>query len=171
MPWFPPIVLQETKAHFCAERDWNRGQKLLQQNEEGYLLIKPNDPTKFLVNGEEQTKVGRQYVCFNKKCLKEYLHRKYNVQVEEFLYDCITIIDRETLKRLREEECACLSSNGLHSQWSLYFSFVCFKYPKLRKNRVLNRQKRLLNFVQTNKLKEQNFHEITLFEPWHNIYM
>ena len=30
---------------------------------------------------------------------------------------------------------------------------------------VLNRQRHLLNFVQTNKLKEQNFHEITLFEP------
>ena len=30
---------------------------------------------------------------------------------------------------------------------------------------VLNRQKRLLNSVQTNKSKEQNFHEITLFEP------
>ena len=30
---------------------------------------------------------------------------------------------------------------------------------------VLNQQKRLLNFVQTNKSKEQNFHEITLFEP------
>ena len=29
---------------------------------------------------------------------------------------------------------------------------------------VLNQQKRLLNFVQTNKSKEQNFHEITLFE-------
>ena len=30
---------------------------------------------------------------------------------------------------------------------------------------VLNRRRRLLNFVQTNKSKEQNFHEITLFEP------
>ena len=30
---------------------------------------------------------------------------------------------------------------------------------------VLNRQKRLLNFVQTNKSKEQNFNKITLFEP------
>ena len=30
---------------------------------------------------------------------------------------------------------------------------------------VLNQQKRLLNSVQTNKSKEQNFHEITLFEP------
>ena len=35
--------------------------------------------------------------------------------------------------------------------------------------RLLNWQKCLLNFVQTNKSKEQNFHEITLFEPWHNI--
>ena len=34
---------------------------------------------------------------------------------------------------------------------------------------MLNRQKRLLNFVQTNKPKEQNFHGITLFEPLHNI--
>ena len=29
---------------------------------------------------------------------------------------------------------------------------------------VLNRQKSLLNFVQSNKSREQNFHEITLFE-------
>ena len=29
---------------------------------------------------------------------------------------------------------------------------------------VLNQQKHLLNFVQTSKSKEQNFHEITLFE-------
>ena len=94
----------------------NCGRKLSQSNEEDYLLIKSNGPTTFLVNGEERTKVGPQYVHFNQKCLKEYLHRKHNVQVEEFLYDCIIIIDRETLKRLRDEECACLSSNGLHNQ-------------------------------------------------------
>ena len=68
----------------------------------------------FLVNGEEQTKVDRQYVHFNQKCLKEYLHRKHKVQVEEFLYE--RIIDRETLNRLTDEECACLSSYGLHIQ-------------------------------------------------------
>ena len=34
-----------------------------------------------------------------------------------------------TLNRLRDDECACLSSYGLHIQWSLYFSFVYFKYP------------------------------------------
>ena len=86
-----------------------------------------------------------------------------------------------TRETLIDEERACLSSYGLHIQWSLYFSFVCFKYPKWRITAwvlikifdhctgVLNRQKRLLNFVQTNKSKEQHFHEITLFEPWHNI--
>ena len=79
--------------------------KLSQSNEKDYLLIKSNGPTTFLVNGEEQTKVGPQYVHFNKKCLKEYLHRKHNVQVEEFPYER-NIIDRETLNRLTDEECA-----------------------------------------------------------------
>ena len=37
-------------------------------------------------NGEEQTKVGPQYVHFNQKCFKEYLYRKHNVQVEELEY-------------------------------------------------------------------------------------
>ena len=59
-------------------------------------------------------------VHFNQKCLKEYLHRKHNVQVEEFQYESI-IIDRTTLNMLTDEECACLSSYGLHIQWSLYF--------------------------------------------------
>ena len=61
----------------------NCGRKVSQSNEEDYLLIKSNGPTMFLANGEEQTKVGPQYVHFNQKCLKEYLHRKHNVQVEE----------------------------------------------------------------------------------------
>ena len=92
----------------------NCGQKLSQSNEEDYLLIKSNGPT-FLVNGEERTKVGLQYVHFNQKCLKEYLRRKRNVQVEEFPYERI-IIDRKTLNRLTDEECACLSSYRLHIQ-------------------------------------------------------
>ena len=83
----------------------------------------------FPVNGEERTKAGPQYLHFNQKCLKEYFHRKYNVQVEEFPYERI-IIDRETLNRLTDEECACLSSYGLHIQRSLYFGFACFQYPK-----------------------------------------
>ena len=157
----------------------NRGQKLSQSNDGDYLLIKSNCPTTFLVNGEERTKVDPQYVHFNQKCLKEYLHRKHNVQVEEFPYERI-IIDRETLNSLTDEECACLSSYGLHILWSLYFSFAlntlndeitAWVLIKIFDHctGVLNRQKRLLNFVQTNKLKEKNFHEINLFEPWHNI--
>ena len=67
--------------------------KLSQSNEEDYHLVKSNGPTKFLVNGEERMKVGPQYVHFNQKCLKKYLHRKYNVQVEEFPYERI-IIDK-----------------------------------------------------------------------------
>ena len=89
--------------------------KTFQSNEEDCLLIKSNDPTTFLVNGEEVTKVGPQYVYFNQKYLKEYRHRKRNVQVENFPYESI-IIDRETLNRSTEEECACLSSYGLHIQ-------------------------------------------------------
>ena len=60
-------------------------------------------------------KVGPQHVHFNLVCLKEYLHRKYKVQEKEFPYEYI-IIDRETLKRLTDEECACLSSYRLHIQ-------------------------------------------------------
>ena len=60
------------------------GRKLSHLNEEDYLLIKSNDPKTFLINGKEQTKVGQQYVHFNQKCLKEDLHRKHNVQREEF---------------------------------------------------------------------------------------
>ena len=89
--------------------------KTFQSNEEDCLLIKSNDPTAFLVNGEEVTKVGPQYVYFNQKYLKEYHHRKRNVQVEQFPYESI-IIDRETLNMSTEEECACLSSYGLHIQ-------------------------------------------------------
>ena len=51
----------------------------------------------FIVNGEEGTKVGPQYVHFNQKCLKGYLHRKHNVQVEEFPYDHI-INDKRDIK-------------------------------------------------------------------------
>ena len=58
--------------------------------------MKSNGPTMFLVNGEERTKVGPQYVHFNQKCLKEYPHRKHNVQLEEFPHEHI-IVDRETL--------------------------------------------------------------------------
>ena len=43
----------------------NCGRKLSQSNEEDYFLIKSNGPTMFLVNGEERTKVGPQYVHFN----------------------------------------------------------------------------------------------------------
>ena len=89
--------------------------QLSQSNEKDYLLIQSNGPTTFLVNGEERTTVGPQYVHFNQKCLKEYLHRKHNVQVEEFPYERI-IVDTETLNRLTDEECACLSSCGLYIQ-------------------------------------------------------
>ena len=54
----------------------NCGQILSQSKVEGYLLIKSNGSTIFLVNGEERTKIGPQYVHFNLKCLEEYLHRK-----------------------------------------------------------------------------------------------
>ena len=93
----------------------NCGRKLSQSNEENYLLIKSNGPTAFLVNGEDRTKVGPPYVHFNQICLKEYLHRIHNVQAEEFPYESI-IIDRKTLNMLTDEECACLSSYGLHIQ-------------------------------------------------------
>ena len=49
----------------------------------------------FIENGEEGTKVGPQYVHFNQTCLKEYLHRKHNVQVEEFPYERIIIGKRD----------------------------------------------------------------------------
>ena len=86
-----------------------------QSNEEDSLLVKSNGPTMFLVNGEERTRVGLQHVHFNQKYLKEYTHRKHNVQLEEFPHER-TIVDGETLNRLTDEECICLSSYGLHIQ-------------------------------------------------------
>ena len=102
-------------SRFVEKCQGNCGQKLSQSNEEDSLLTKSNGPTMFLVNGEERTKVGPQYVHFNQKCLKEYPHRKHNVQLEEFPHEHI-IVDRETLNRLTDEECTCLSSYGLHIQ-------------------------------------------------------
>ena len=75
----------------------NYGRKLSQSNEEDYHLIKSNGPTIVLVNGENGEKVGPQYVHFNQKCLKEYLHRKHNVQIEEISYERI-IIDKRDIK-------------------------------------------------------------------------
>ena len=101
---------------YSLSKQYSRcGRKLSQSNDEDYFLIRSNSPTTFLVNGEDTTKFGPQYVYFNQKCLKEYLHRKHNVQVEEFPYEHI-IIDTETLNTLTDEECACLSSYGLHIQ-------------------------------------------------------
>ena len=94
----------------------NCGQKLSQPREEGSLIIISNGPTKLLVNGEEQKKVGPHYIYFNQKYLKEYLHGKHNVQVQEFPYESIIIVNKETSNKLKDEECACLSSNGLHIQ-------------------------------------------------------
>ena len=73
------LFFQSLVPRLVEKCQGNCGQKLLQSNEEDSLLIKPNGPITFLVNNEERTKVGPQYVHLNQKFLKEYLYRKHNV--------------------------------------------------------------------------------------------
>ena len=71
----------------------NCGQILSQSKVEGYLLIKSNGSTIFLVNGEERTKIGPQYVHFNLKCLEEYLHRKFIYKQKNFRMSALLLTE------------------------------------------------------------------------------